>query len=364
MKIICLIDSLGSGGAQRQLVGLAALLEEKQYDVKIVWYHDINFYQPLLESCNINYSNIAVKGRWAKLIHVSSEIKKYNPDIVVAYIDGPTIIACLLRMLGAKFRLVVSERNTTQVRDWKERFKFFVYRWSDAIVSNSYSQEQFIKKYYPNLSAKVHVITNFTDTVFFSPNIEPNKRAFPMRMLVVGRIVEQKNVYRFMHALKVVKNAGYSIKVDWYGEPFYKEYYSECLFERKTLGLEDVIQFCQESLDIRDVYRSADVFCLPSLFEGYPNVICEAMSCGIPVLCSDVCDNSKIIDEGKNGFLFNPLSIEDIADKIMKFMQLSDNLRVKMGYHSRNIAVVKFSKDIFVAKYQLLFSNILNLDRD
>lgn len=49
-------------------------------------------------------------------------------------------------------------------------------------------------------------------------------------------------------------------------------------------------------------YRKADVFCLPSLYEGYPNVVAEAMSCGLPILCSNVCENPYIVEEGAMAF--------------------------------------------------------------
>ena len=52
-----------------------------------------------------------------------------------------------------------------------------------------------------------------------------------------------------------------------------------------------------------------DAFCLPSFKEGYPNVIVEAMSCELPVLCSKICENPVIVEDNINGFLFDPHNI-------------------------------------------------------
>jgi glycosyltransferase involved in cell wall biosynthesis len=94
---------------------------------------------------------------------------------------------------------------------------------------------------------------------------------------------------------------------------------------------------------------------LPSLFEGYPNVICEAMSCGLPVLCSDVCDNLDLIKDGINGFLFNPRSIESIVNAIFKYSQLSIEEIEYIRKSNRKYAIETFNKNDFILKYSILF---------
>ena len=66
MKILCVIDSLGSGGAQRQLVGLADLLHGHGYEVKVVWYHADSFYKEFLDARGVDYENIVAQKRWGK----------------------------------------------------------------------------------------------------------------------------------------------------------------------------------------------------------------------------------------------------------------------------------------------------------
>ena len=75
------------------------------------------------------------------------------------------------------------------------------------------------------------------------------------------------------------------------------------------------------------------------------------MSCGLPVLCSDVCDNPKIIQDGENGLLFDPHSVEDIADTIIRFINLDIDTKKTMGEKSRQIALSLFSPNAFVEKY-------------
>ena len=75
------------------------------------------------------------------------------------------------------------------------------------------------------------------------------------------------------------------------------------------------------------------------------------MSCGKPIICSDVCDNPYIAKVGKNAFMFNPNKPEDIAEKLLSIISLSNEKIKKMGAESRYIAEKLFSKDEFVRKY-------------
>ena len=75
------------------------------------------------------------------------------------------------------------------------------------------------------------------------------------------------------------------------------------------------------------------------------------MSCGKPVLCSRVCDNPYIVEDGGNGMMFNPLDEEDIAQSIIKMCKLSEEQRASMGRRSRKIAEEKFSVETFVNQY-------------
>ena len=350
-KILCLIDSLGSGGAQRQLVGLAKLLNDnEEYKVKVIWYHDKNFYQKYLEENNVEYVNIVVKNKITKFFTIYKAVKDFSPDVVIAYLDGPTVIASVIRMFNSNFKLVVSERNTTQKLNLKSRIKFFLYNWTDVIVPNSYSQARSIERNYPNLYSKVKTITNFTDTDFFSPTT-CRENSDCVKILVVGRIVEQKNVILFINAISKLVEKGVNVSVDWYGVPYYKEYYDTCMNEKEKLKV-DCLTFHSHSSDVRSLYRNADVFCLPSLYEGYPNVVCEAMSCGLPILCSNVCDNPNIVEHGVNGFLFDPKDMNDIVEKILLFVSLPEAERLAMGVKSRDIAIEKFSKITFLEKYE------------
>ena len=94
-----------------------------------------------------------------------------------------------------------------------------------------------------------------------------------------------------------------------------------------------------------------DVLCLPSLFEGFSNSLSEYICCGRPVLASDVSDNSLMVKDGDNGFLFDPENVDSIAAAFSKFFVLSKEEKARMGIRSREIAESLFKKERFIDSY-------------
>lgn len=80
-------------------------------------------------------------------------------------------------------------------------------------------------------------------------------------------------------------------------------------------------------------------------------MICEAMSCGRPIICSKVCDNPVYVAEDENGFLFDPKSPVAIADTIQRALQISDEKYLSYCGKSREKAERLLSKKFFVDKY-------------
>ena len=354
-RILCFIENLGSGGAERQLTGLAVMLKQHGHEVEVCYYVKNEFYLSYLQSNGVVGRYLAEATNPKKRFFVMRKyIKTVKPDTIVSYSASPSIIACLLKVSGAKFNLIVSERNTTQQIDSIVKFRFFLYRWANHIVPNSQSQSDFINKHFPKLSSKVKVITNFVDTDRFSPAKETLPEHKKTQMICVGRLMPQKNIPRFIEAISRVVNDGYNIHVDWFGQDLKDAYSEECHTTLFNQHLEDIFVFHTPSADIQDEYRGADVFCLPSLYEGFPNVLCEAMSCGLPVVCSNVCDNPRIMKERENGLLFNPLDAGDIATVIEQFLNLGQEKKQEMAHKSREIAVGLFSKDSFINQYMNL----------
>lgn len=353
-RILCLIESLGSGGAERQLSGLAVMLKQRGYKVEVWYYIKKEFYLPYLQENGVigNYLPEASNPR-KRFFTLKKHIKTYRPNTIISYSVSPSMIACVFKMFGAKYNLIVSERSNTQKITNGVKLRFFLYHWADFIVPNSFSQGAFIKKQFPELTDKIKVITNFVDTDVFSPTAKQEDHD-ETRMLCVGRMWPEKNIPRMIKAISKVVSHGFNLKVDWFGQDLKDASSAECYRTLHEEYMEQYFFFHAPSTSIQEEYQKTDVFCLPSLYEGFPNVLCEAMSCGKPVLCSCVYDNPNIVQEGKNGLLFDPLNVDDMVATIERYLVLPQETKDKMGRKSREIAVDLFSKDTFFSSYCII----------
>jgi len=353
-KILCLIDGLGSGGAERQMTGLSVMLKQRGYHVDLVAYHpEKEFYSSLAKQGGVDpvFLNVGAS-QWSKIKAVRKFIKQNKGyDYVIAYKPGPNAIGCILKMMGMRFKLIVSERITdNKVGDKKNLFR--LYHFSNFIVPNAYSQGEFLTKTFPWMKKKIVPISNFTDTDYFKPMVKPLSKK--LVVLTVARIAEQKNVYNYLEAIALLKKRGIeNVHFDWFGnvERGQDDYAKMCYDKVKALNLEDFFEFHPATPEIVKIYQNCDIFCLPSLFEGYPNVLCEAMSCGKPVICGRVCDNERIVEERKNGILFDPTNVVEIVDTLQEIISLSNEQRQQWGCMSRTISEEKFSMNAFVEKY-------------
>lgn len=351
-KILLLIDVLNSGGAERQISYLAIYLKKAECEVRLCTFYDGNFYYDDLKKAGIVVEVHHEGSNGLKRAKVIAQIvRTWSPDLVVAYKNGTSMAACIARRCLCKFRLIVSERNTTQKLVFRERMRFFSCRWADVIVPNSYSQARYIEEHFPKLARKTKVITNVVDIDKFHPSKTREKHNV-LRVVTVGRIAPQKNVLTYLDALKILQCQQLDIHVDWYGDSLEHWDYWKVVAEKQVkLGLENYISFHDPCQSIDKVYRDADVFCLPSIYEGFPNVLVEAMASGLPVACSRVCDNPFIVKDLENGYLFDPRRPIDIAEKIKSLCALSENERQAIGTRNREKIKNLCSPKTFVRKY-------------
>ncbi len=334
------------------------MLKEDGGQVKVITYHDDPFYLSVLEEGRVDYGNVGkAQNKYLRLYYIRKTIKQYKPDWVIAYLDMPCMLACMCKLLGGRFKLLVSERNTTQKLTRRERLKFWLFRWADKIVPNSYSQERFILENNLAPQAKVKTITNFVDTDYFRCERERVRKAVP-EIVVVASIWPSKNTLGFIEAVKLLRDAGKNFVVNWYGKSETNmEYFNECQRKINSYQLESYIKLKDKSNRIKEVYLGADYFCLPSFYEGTPNALCEAISCGLPVICGDVCDNSIYVREGGNGCLFNPRSVLDMKDKMSRMLEIDDETYAAYCCQSRMLAEELLSERRFLGEYEILLGS-------
>ena len=352
MKILVLLEGLGSGGAERQACALAGEFNRRGHQVRVATYHRDDFYRALLEQEHVEHCLLGGHGKlsWASSVH--RFLRTNAQDVVLAFLEGPSAYAELAGLPRRAWGLVVSERVARQ----RNRFdlKLWLHGLADYVVANSHSSRLIIERRCPRLTPKLVTIYNAVRAADYRVTENASQDPGETRLVVAARFAEQKNVIGLIRALEEYGSRGtpFPAVVDWYGdqtgEPWVIE---EARREIKRLGLEGALNLYSPTHRIHEAMSEADAVLLPSFYEGLPNAVCEGMALGKPILMSAVCDAGNLVKEGVNGFLFDPHSPGSIADAIRRFAGLSPEEKVRLGRASRARAEELFDVNTVVARY-------------
>ena len=357
-KILLITENLGSGGAERQICGLAVMLTKLGYSCRLVTYCDNQFYEPYLRQNDVDYVRLTnLSNKFTRVFRLAKYIRKYKPDVVISYLVSVNISMCLATLF-CNTKLVVSERNNNLSISLKDKIRFYLYQRSDIIVPNSNSQADFIRHNFPRLKQKVWPIINFVDTNRFQPSLSKPKNE-PFKIVIVARYTHQKNVLRFLDVVKKVKSSNVNVHFDWYGSKTCdSRYFSAVLQKYNNLEISDYLSLHDSCAKIEEEYTKADAMCLPSLYEGYPNAVVEAMSCGLPVICANRFENPYIVEDNVNGFLFDPENVDDMFSAVVKLLELTHEEREQMRRINRDVTLVRNSEDVFIQSYIRLIDSL------
>lgn len=365
MKILCVTDSFGSGGAQRQLVNLACGLREKGHVVEAFVYHPHqDFFKPDMERAGIPIHSIQKRGRVGLkvLFRIIKLLRSNKYDAVISFLDTPSVYVALASLFVSRTRVIVSERSS--YHHDKNRFlalgRRILYGAADRVVANSMTQAEWLRRY-PWLSQKTVAIYNgFPLNAFLESEVEPP----PLRFIVIGRIGPEKNGIRLVEALELFrKRHGYVPEISWVGK--------EDILpsgQRYVAALYDLLEqhpevrarwrWLGERRDVIDLLRGYRALIHPSLYEGLPNVVCEALLSGRPVLASNVCDHPLLVSESERGFLFDPQDSVRICEAIEKMVGLSSSQWVAMSRSARRYGLENLGMQRMVSDYEKLCAGL------
>jgi len=364
MKVHCFTESLGGGGAEHQMVILAGLLAEEGYDVTIVTYASI----PDHYDTPKGVKRVDIGATWVKWSTMQAFVKVLKcfcyflclkTDCIIAYRQCANlrVLPPLFFRSRKQVKVICSDRNvSTRVRFRHKLLLNCLYRRADFIVPNSKTQTDFIFSHKPQLQPKLHNIHNYTDLQQFVTSDIPADLSV-IKVAIFARYSAQKNPIGLAKAIfELKKRTTHPFEVHWYGTQKNEkgDYNNEYLNIKKTieeLGIEDVFMLYPAVKDPASLMSNYHAVCLASIYEGFSNSIAEGICCGKPMLVSDVSDNSLMVHDGENGFLFDPKQTDSIVEAFMKFFSLSRDEMCRMGQRSREIAENLFDKKHFIQQY-------------
>jgi glycosyltransferase involved in cell wall biosynthesis len=244
--------------------------------------------------------------------------------------------------------------------------KHIIYRlfhsFADYVAANSYANMKIIRKINPFLSdSACKIIYNLIDFEKWKPldNYIPRSDGV-LKMIVVASHGSVKNLSGLADALSLMtREEQNKLRIHWYGdkitEPYFNDSFPKGLRKIKDLKLEHIITFYPATGQILQKIQEADVMGLFSIYEGFPNVVCEAMACRKPILCTAVSDLANILSH-ESHLLCDPANPETIKQAICNLISLSNDELVSIGRKNEELAKVLFDKNKNVSQYLQLFS--------
>ncbi len=232
-----------------------------------------------------------------------------------------------------------------------------VYYKADAILSvNQFNMTW--EKMYGADPKKIEIIYNGIDHEKFVPMPKPKHLESIPTVVAAARIFELKDIITMIKSCEVVKRTIPNVKYLVYGDnTAVPEYTKECNDLIEKLGLQDNFILAGFHDQPHQLFAEGDVSILTSISEGFPYTVLESMSCGIPVVATDVGGVTEALDQNC-GFICKPKDFEDIGDKIITLLQ-DKELRTVMGANARRKVIDNFTIDKFIKAYESVYDRVV-----
>ncbi len=330
------------GGAQRVMTSLANEFSRRGINTYFITFDGVSDFYPLDPEVRVIRLNAGrrkskLKRRlilpysWSvRIVKMCAHMRKIRPDVVIPFLLIPAILAlACCKILHAP--IVGSERNDPSVLSkFRKLILRSVYSRMDGFVAQSDVMKAYAERHY-GLKNTV-TIPNPLSSSQIAPPASEKKNV----ILTVGKLMEQKNHALLIDAFTKIhtKYPDYQVHI-YHGEDTLRQ---ELETKIRQNGMEDKILLCGVEIDAIKKHNYAKLFVLPSDYEGYPNVLVEAMANGIASISTDFASGSArdIIQNGVNGILVPTKDVDALA-KAMDNVLGDDNLRRRLETNGRDI---------------------------
>lgn len=357
-RICLVISSLSGGGAERVLAGMANYWAERGKKIYIITFSEKNEkpfyalnkvikYKPLSMKAESSSVWGSIRNNWLRIKTLRCAIADTSPDVVISFMDNMNVL-CLLASRGLGIPVIVSERIDPSMHNigkiWSV-LRRVTYLFATKIVTQTRHAAQYFKG---ALSGKVVIIPNAVK-ISITGTRKKNINTTPI-VLGVGRLVKQKGFDLLIEAFSIAKKEHPEWKLIIIGKGTELE---ELYKIAKRLHIDNDVHFPGEIQNIDEWFVKSDLFVLSSRYEGFPNVLAEAMARELAVISFDCPSGpAELIDNGTNGILVPKEDSKALAFALCNLMGNLE-LRKKMGKNARNV-LEEYSEDVVMDNWNLL----------
>ena len=378
IKLLVYSSYLGLGGAEMHTMRVLNELNLDEFEVIVVCPNKVGEYEQYLNKgiklikvgSAFLYEKSSTIGRWSTYFGLKKWINKFNPDIIFSIQDiHNAILLKALKSVKTNAKIVIGVQNSVKdaYADSSNRVNRWImdvikkeYHTVDLLISLSEGVKEGLLEVNPQLRDKIITIYNCgIDDILIEKLKDAQQNPVPRPektvLLSAGRLNEQKGYPVLLKALKQVKEQGNDFEHWILGKGPLETELKELT---EKYGLTENVKYLGFQSNPFQFMATADVFVLSSLYEGFGNVIVEAMACGTAVVSTD-CPHgpSEIINHEDSGYLVAVNDSNSLALGIIRLIQDKD-LRDRIAINGKERANAFHSK-LITEQYTKAFKNVL-----
>ena len=364
IRILHIIATLDPAGAERQMAQLCRRLDRGRFLPAVCCLTRGGPLEAPLREAGVRVWVLHKGGRWDLGIvpRLREVIREWRPDIVHTWLPTANTLGRLAALLCGVNTLIASERAADAWKGWARRLADRVLgRRSRLILTNAEAVKRFLIERIGLAEARIRVIRNGLDLVEFDAlaargPTAPLPDSGPGPLLgTVGRLEPQKGMTFLVAAMGELKRSGVSARLWIVGDGPDR---GDLERQAEAWGVRDSVAFLGRRDDVPALMRRFDVFVLPSLWEGLPNVALEAQAASRPVVATTVDGTPEAVGDGETGLLVPPREPAAMATAIAALLA-DPGRRESMGAAGRERVARMFGMERMVAETEHAYQEAL-----
>ena len=364
-SFLILTGDFEKGGAERRMVTLIKHLCREGFNMHIGAFSK----QKSTIKNKLPYTSLTYLGSRGiipliAILRILKLISSTQPEIIFCNLRRVNIIAVLVKILSFSNKIVflLGVSNNPNYHP-NSLFTRLLYKYANRLIANSHGTKNYLCNEWGLDEKSIHVIHNGVnsnevtslakdDTLF-----EWYKESLPI-IITVGRLYPQKNHACLIKAFSIVSKEIES-RLIIIGEGPLQQSLEKLA---RSVGVAENTWFAEYQINPYKFLSRSSLFILSSEWEGFPNVLLEAMVCGVPVISTDIDFGPReIINHGETGFLVpndDPVALAEQIHYVLK-NRSEENIKVIIN-NARKKVEAEFSSKMMTKKYQEYFVEVYN----
>ena len=361
IKLMQITHDLDYGGLQQVIVNLCKNINKEIFETSVLCLRNLGAYATEVEKTGAKIFSIPQKNRtdYLSFLKVAKILRNERIDIIHTHNTQPLLDGCL----GSLFYPVKKIIHTDHARLFPDKLRYmlaerFLSNFIYKVVGVSEHTSDNLNKYLKITKSKIITIPNGVDENRYQIEIDKTKKKYELcinnKSPVLGvcvRLTEQKGIEFLLKAMPTVISTFPDLALVIVGDGPLK---NKLAALSRDLRLENNVFFVGGRIDIPELLKIFDIYVLPSLWEGLPIVILEAMAAGCPIIATNVGGVSSAIKNGYNGILIEPEDITSLTTAIIDLLK-NDSLRTILIHNGKYFFSRNFSAKLMTIRYESLY---------